>query len=1186
MKRQNRDKVPYLSVCLIVRNCECSLPGGLERCLQSIRERTPDAEIVVVDTMSSDDGIDVKLQLRPGLDARQVRTALREQAGIEAVFVEPPDAEMGSVKSTVRVRPKSDLDVAGMLQKVLALVGTEALPGTPNFSAYTSSGPGTIEIAKKYADIFEQYRGPKGDWDEEMSYFDDAAAARQRSFELASGTWRLWIDADDLWLGPDESERFLRINGRWQVPDTGRPDLADAPGGGTGVMDFEDILHDLEAKHPKLDCIWMPYLYRSTPEGKVLVWQERERCIKWGDGKTWKWAEAAHEVLVPVDPAHMQTHGQLHMEHTLILHKKRFTVEDDLYAVVRHWDVQLKRYEAGERTTRICRYLSYYADRFAPGRKAEFIQSALEVAALPTERYQALVEQGHWYAARGLYTETIESYGAAHTLRPDLPDALIGLASAATNAGDLTRAVDSLQRALTTRPQYADSGIGPHDFQVGLPKMLVEALWTLSAEQVRRGFHDAAERNLEAARNLAVQVYNLPMTQMNKEDAQEAYSFMARARNAYESQKHARQIHELWDFLVRNDETLKASELLRVVPHTLLDHPLMIQIERWYRKLDQHFCDPTSYKEFYSDLGATNGTKPSMQFAPYCLDPVNALPRVKWLIEWIQKNCPNGRILEVGPFDGITAIPVLRACPGVQYTAVEVQDQAIEWFHEGARKLVPDAEARLKILKGTDEDLERLLHTDCFHVVVFFEVLEHVPFPMNSIFYLLDHLLPNGRLFLSTPWGAYDNGSPVNLDKRDPRGHVRAMTPGDVVHMVRAAHGEVETLYNSRTTYHWGDTMHVMARRGSEERKNRRPIAFCIHGSLWDWNASHVEDTGIGASEETIVYLARELAKTDRQRVEVYGQVNEIEVKDRVAYWPREQMRRIRHDARVIVSRAPSLAALIDDAVVSPPQGKILWLQDTSYPDLNEATAAAYETIVVPTAWHKELVHERHKVPLDQMAVIPNFLLREHFVVADPPKREPFHFIYASSPDRGLVNIDGVPGILDLWPEILKRWPEATLDIFYGWNGCARLSWTSPEWTKRYRAVRERYEVLRWQKGVRERGRVNHAAIAREMMRASVCAYSTGFFETFGSNFLKARAAGCVVVCPPLGGLSESAKCPETRYVKLGAPDDYRGDFLEGVREAIETPESVRQGMARAAIEEGCIERVLPLWQKVLGLHA
>jgi len=177
-----------------------------------------------------------------------------------------------------------------------------------------------------------------------------------------------------------------------------------------------------------------------------------------------------------------------------------------------------------------------------------------------------------------------------------------------------------------------------------------------------------------------------------------------------------------------------------------------------------------------------------------------------------------------------------------------------------------------------------------------------------------------------------------------------------------------------------------------------------------------------------------------------------------------------------------------------------LWLQDAWYPDLTPEIAARYERIVCVSEWHRRAMHERHGTPLEKIDVIHNFILPEHFQTGDPPERKRDHFIYASSPDRGLIRL------LEVWPRILERRPGATLDIFYGWRGAARLSTGSPEWTQRYEGHRRRFEELRHQTGVTFRGMVDHRTIAREYLRAGVWFYPTDFEETCCTAAIKARA--------------------------------------------------------------------------------
>src|SRR5229473_606453 len=79
-------ELPYLSFCLIIRNCASTL----EACLQSIRERAPDAEIICVDTCSRDDsGTDVffdKATWKEITDA-EVETKLAS-AGLKLLFID------------------------------------------------------------------------------------------------------------------------------------------------------------------------------------------------------------------------------------------------------------------------------------------------------------------------------------------------------------------------------------------------------------------------------------------------------------------------------------------------------------------------------------------------------------------------------------------------------------------------------------------------------------------------------------------------------------------------------------------------------------------------------------------------------------------------------------------------------------------------------------------------------------------------------------------------------------------------------------------------------------------------------------------------------------------------------------------------------------------------------------------
>ena len=1085
MKRTSSE-APYLSWCLIVRNTS----ETLEDTLKSVRARTPEAEIVIVDTMSSDDGK-------------------------------------------------------------------------------------TVEIARRYADVFEEYRGPNGTWTPEMYAFDDASAARNESFRLATGKWIGWIDSDDVLPGPEETERLLKLNNRWKPSphqaNNGAPGK-DAPVG------LEDFLRFVDEKVPSTQGLRCPYLYQRNPDGSAVVWQERERFVR-NNGK-WRWQRAAHEILTPQNPA---DYRHMHfLSHLLFVHEKKFTLEDKLYSLRRHFDILNAQYQKGQRNFYDLMYLENFAIHLCPERRKEFLDEVLRAANTPLDKARALVRQGLYSAEQGYFVDTIAALGGAVTAAPEFPDAWLAGAQVYEDAGQYLKAAEWYGRGVQCPAECSVSDIAPRDQAVRYRICAGLALVRAARQLTEAGRHKEA---VECATQASEYAKAAAMDPAAGTDREEASHYFELFTNERDSLAQARLLHETWKFLVRNEETQKAVKILDVVPHTLVDHPLVVEIERWSRKVTRHLTEPAEYRKFYDAVGTDIVSTELHE---------EVLHRTHYLLEWVRKNKPDARILEVGSFDGVNAVPLLRYCPGVHYTAVDTKQDALDRLKERATKY--GVEDRLTCVHGMDSDsLKGKLLEEDYDVVVFFEVIEHVPDPVESLRGLLRWMRPDGRLFVSTPWGAYDNGFPANFATRDPRGHVRAMLPADLIAALEEAGGAVEQLTGSHYDANVGDTIVSCTKRGWGPRDYRRKssLAFVVPSALWDWNATHVEETGIGASEETIVYLAREFAQG--RNVEVYGPLPKAglvtmeEVRDSVRYRPNTQIRHLPDSCTAVVSRSPSMGRVVDEAA-GREVDKVLWLQDAHYEDLNPQTAALYRKIVVVSEWHKAVMHRNHGVPLAKMTSIENFILPEHF--AQKPARVPHRFIYSSSPDRGLITL------LKMWPDILARFPDAQLHIFYGWEGCMKLGAVHPAWTERYRAIRDQYLVLRLQKGIHERGRVNHVTLAQEMMMSDAWAYPTGFSETHCCTAVKMRAAGCVPVTTPLAALPESAASHLTQFVvqpDLLDPqssgvsveshpewEDYKMRFVEGLARACQATEEERAWMSQQAVATNALEVLRERWREVL----
>lgn len=1109
---------PYLTWALVVRNCAKTL----EVTLRSVRERTPNAEIVIVETCSNDGGA-------------------------------------------------------------------------------------TVEIAQRYADKFETYRGPKGTWNEEMIAVDDMSAARQRSFDLASGTWVAWIDSDDRLPGSEEAHRLALANGLAKPAPRADQELLkpeEEIGGKDELrsIGLEDFLAWCEREQPLTTMIWCPYLYRRDAEGHGIDIHWRERFARLGDDrKRFFWSEAGHEVLVPRAG---YTCPRAEFPHLIWIHEKEWNDAEVEYSLRRHSKILLDQWDAGDRTFRRARYLASFATNLSLGlapREIEFLDGALELAFTDLDRYRARIMLGSYYARRGLLWDARDHFTAAQALRPNLPDAFYAEGSAAFDREDWVLAVERMRKACALSAMEPESEVNPRRHAVTHPSELVLAL-KKAAELFRAtGNHQTAIALLDEGCQLATAVLGRPEV---GEDKIEANALYCQAENALNSEKTVFMLHQAWQHLRRNDESQKALLLVEAAPHDQLHHPLVIEMESWAVKIRRHVDSPAAYQEFYNTTLETG-------WAPLSADMTSlekAHPRNKWAIEWIkrertsrQDNLRNLRVLDIGCCDGICGIPLLQSVEGLDYVGVDVGGKHIDHFRELLGELGiggdvslpaagenPHGKNRIDLRTGTFASA--LDPDEAFDVILAGEIIEHVADPARWLRSLATRLAPNGALLVTTPWGSFDEGHPPEKTNygtpRDERGHLRAYSAWSLNEALQAAGVAASEIVRVGSGQGIGDAMCAVARRpyfmSGHPREVDRPVAFLVPGALWNWNLSTIEREGMGASEGMIKALAERLA--GERRVDVCGPVPYEEVFRGVGCWPKAAIRKVSPSAKIVVSRSPGLWRQLGGC----PNKLVLWLQDTTYPDLDAEAAERFESIVCVSRWHRDLTLQAHEgVPAEKVVTIPNWLdpelYRPGIEVGWKDVKQPHRFLYASSPDRGLVKL------LELWPRVLELYPDAELHVFYGWRGAQKLaSGYDSAWNKRYLTSRRRYEELRHQKGVIERGMVNPLLIALEFQKAAAYLYPGDFHETWGTVGSEACASGCVPVVSLLAGLVESTDCSYAERIDRISPQGeylsgYEDLWIEGVQRAVSATVTERQAMAREAVKKFGWPAVEALWKKVLA---
>lgn len=109
---------------------------------------------------------------------------------------------------------------------------------------------------------------------------------------------------------------------------------------------------------------------------------------------------------------------------------------------------------------------------------------------------------------------------------------------------------------------------------------------------------------------------------------------------------------------------------------------------------------------------------------------------------------------------------------------------------------------------------------------------------------------------------------------------------------------------------------------------------------------------------------------------------------------------------------------------------------------------------------------------------------------------------YGSSYDRGLDIL------LKIWPKILEKFPDATLDIAYGWDLFIAGYKDNPE----RMAWMERMKKLMTQKGITDHGRIGKMRLKIVRKKCGIWAYPTYFQEINCITALECQSNGLVPV--------------------------------------------------------------------------
>lgn len=282
-------------------------------------------------------------------------------------------------------------------------------------------------------------------------------------------------------------------------------------------------------------------------------------------------------------------------------------------------------------------------------------------------------------------------------------------------------------------------------------------------------------------------------------------------------------------------------------------------------------------------------------------------------------------------------------------------------------------------------------------------------------------------------------------------------------------------------------------------------VIYC--GPVLDEWADPSVVTGIGGSEEAVIYLSREFAKLGK-KVTVFNGCGTMEGEYNGVTYLNYQKFNPRDTFDTLIAWRVSIFGFPIKA-----RQRWVWFHDVMpTKGLLESHISSIDKVVVLSQFHRTLLPTF--VPDEKILVSTNGINPEDFIDTGV-KRDHQRLIYASSYDRGLEHL------LEVWPQVREAVPGATLEIFYGWNNIDKLI---KQGDGNLLAFKKKMVALLQQPGVHENGRIGHKKLIKEYQKSGIYAYPCSYEEISCISAMKAQACGCIPVTTDFAALSETVQ--------------------------------------------------------------
>jgi predicted O-methyltransferase YrrM len=291
---------------------------------------------------------------------------------------------------------------------------------------------------------------------------------------------------------------------------------------------------------------------------------------------------------------------------------------------------------------------------------------------------------------------------------------------------------------------------------------------------------------------------------------------------------------------------------------------------------------------------------------------------------------------------------------------------------------------------------------------------------------------------------------------------------------------------------------------------NKPVICFVADGGFKKWSGSSIVKEGVGGSETYIIEMARYIQKHSFYEVVVFCNCEQSEIFEGVKYLPLHEFLKYASELQFehcVISR---FSEYIPVAIRGHVNNIHLVVHDLTMSGNIIPNHPKIKNIFCLTDWHKSYFLERFQVFKDITHGFHYGIDFTHFKYENNAKITN-SFIYSSFPNRGLLVV------LKTWPKIIKKYPDATLNIFCDMNN----AWSNQNFPEEMKTIKELLEDLA-NYGVVNHGWVSKETLGRYWKQSSIWFYPCKFKETFCLTALEAALSKTFAITNNLASLQDT----------------------------------------------------------------